>query len=59
MARIVRNEADEKKVVVRTVALCVVDRNTPAQTQVLSRPITKIMMSVGNNEFDSTTEEPK
>ena len=59
MARIVRNEADEKKVVVRTVALCVVDRNTPAQTQVLRRPITKIIMSVGNNEFDSTTEEPK
>ena len=59
MARIVRNEADEKKVVVRTVALCVVDRNAPAQTQVLRRPITKIMMSVGNNEFDSTTEEPK
>ena len=57
MARIVSIETDEKKVV-RTVTLCVVDRNTPARTQVLYCPITKIVMSVGNN-FNSSIEEPK
>ena len=58
MARIVSIETHEKNVV-RTVTLRVVDRNTPDRTQVLRRPITKIVMLVGNNEFDSPKEEPK
>ena len=58
MARIVSIETDEKNVV-RTATLHVVDRNTPGQTQVLRRLITKIAMLVGNSEFDSPTEEPK
>ena len=58
MARIVRNEADEKNAMC-TVTLCVADRNTPGQTQVLCLLITKIVMLVGNNEFNSPTAEPK
>ena len=58
MARIVSIETDEKNVV-HNVTLHIVDRNTPGRTQVLCRPITKIVMLVGNNEFDSPTEEPK
>ena len=58
MARIVSIETDEKKAV-HTVPLHVVDRNVPGLTQVLRRLITKIVMLVGNNEFDSPTEEPK
>ena len=58
MARIASIETGEKNVV-RTVTLPVVDRNVPGRTQVLGRPITKIVMLVGNNEFDSPTEEPK
>ena len=55
MARIASIETGEKNVV-RTVTLPVVDRNVPGRTQVLRRPITKIVMLVGNNEFDSPTE---
>ena len=58
IARIVSIET-HKKNVVRTLTLRVVDRNTPGRTQVLRRPITKIVMLVGNNEFDSPKEEPK
>ena len=58
MARIVNIETGEKNVV-RPVTLRVVDRNVPGFTQVLRRPITKIVMLVGNNEFDSPTEELK
>ena len=58
MARIVSIETDEMNVV-RTVTLRVVDRNPPGRTQVLRYLITKIVMLVGNNEFDSPTEEPK
>ena len=58
MARIVSIETDENKAV-RSVTLHVVDRNVPGRTQFLRRPTTKIMMLVGNNEFDSPTEEPK
>ena len=58
MARILSIETDEKRVV-RTVTLHVVDRNVPGRTQVLHRPITKIVMLVRNDEFDSPTEEPK
>ena len=48
----------DKKKILRTVTLHV-ERNTPGQTQVLGSPITKIVMLVGNNEFDSPTEEVK
>ena len=58
MTRIVSIETDGKKAV-RTVTLCAVDRNVPGCTQVLSYPITKIVMLVGNNKFDSPIEEPK
>ena len=56
MARIVSIETNEKEDL-RTVTLHVVDRDVPGQ--VLRRLITKIVMLVGNNEFDSPTEEPK
>ena len=58
MARILSIETDEKRVV-HTVTLHFVDRNVPGRTQVLRRPITKIVMLVQNDEFDSPTEEPK
>ena len=58
MARIVSMETDEKEDV-RTVTLHFVDRNVPGCTQVLRCLITKIVMLLGNNEFDSPTEEPK
>ena len=58
MARIVSIETDEKKFVC-TVTLFVVDRIVPDHTQVLRRRITKIVMLVGNNDIDSTTEEPE
>ena len=57
MARIV-SETDKNNVV-HTVTLPIVDRNTPGRTQVLCCSITKIVMLVGNNEFDSPTEEVK
>ena len=56
MARIVSIETNEKEDL-RTVTLHVVDRDVPGQ--VLRRLITKIVMLVGNNEFNSSTEEPK
>ena len=58
MGRIVTIKTDEKKAVC-TVALHVVDRNVSGGNQVLRCPITKIVMLVGNNEFDSPTKEPK
>ena len=58
MARIASIETDEKKAV-RTVTLHVVDRIAVGRTQVPRHLITKIVMLVGNNEFDSPTEEPK
>ena len=57
MARIV-SETDKNNVV-HTVTLPIVDRKTPGRTQVLCCSITKIVMLVGNNEFDSPTEEPQ
>ena len=56
MARIVSIETNEKEDL-RTVTLHVVDRDVPGQ--VLRRLITKIVMLVGNNEFNSSTDEPK
>ena len=58
MARIVSIETDKKNVM-RTATLCVADRNTPGQTQVLCLLITKLVMLVENNEFNSPTAEPK
>ena len=58
MARIVIIETNEKNDM-RTVILRVNPRIVPGCTQVLCRPITKIMMLVGNNEFDYQTEESK
>ena len=58
MARIASIETDEKKAV-RTVTLQVVDGIAVGRTQVPRHPITKIVMLVGNNEFDSPTEDPK
>ena len=58
MARIVSIETDEKEAV-RNVTLHVVDRNVPGHTQVLRRPITQIVMLVGNNEFEFSTKESK
>ena len=58
MARIASIETDEKKFLC-TVTLFVVDRNVPGHTQVLHRWITKIVMLVGNNDIDSTIEEPE
>ena len=58
MGRIVSIETDEKKAV-RTVTFHFADSNVPGRTQFFRRPITKIVMLVGNNEFDSPTEEPK
>ena len=55
MARIVSIETDEKNVVC-TVTLSVFDRHVPGRTQVLRRPITKIVMLLENNEFNSPAE---
>ena len=52
MGRIVSIETDEKKAV-RTVTFHFADSNVPGRTQFFRRPITKIVMLVGNNEFDS------
>ena len=49
MARIVSIKTDEKEAVHMVHTGC---------TQVLRRLITKIVMLVRNNEFDSPTEEP-
>ena len=58
MATIVSIETDEKKFVC-TVTLFVFDGIVPGHTQFLRRRITKIVMVVGNNDIDSTTEEPE
>ena len=58
MARIASIETDEKKTAC-TVTLYVLDRNFPGCTQVLLCLITKIVMFVLNNEFQSPKEEPK
>ena len=58
MARIVSIETDEEKAG-RTVTFHVADRNVLGRTQVLCSQITKIVMLVGNNEFNSSIEEPK
>ena len=58
MARIVSIKTDEKEDVC-TFTLHFVDRNVAGCTQVLRRLITKIVMLLGNNEFNSPTEEPK
>ena len=58
MARIVIIETNEKNDM-RTVILRVIARIVPGFTEVLCRLITKIMMLVGNNEFDYQTEESK
>ena len=58
MARIISIKTDEKRFV-RTVTPHVVDRNVPGHTQVLRRPITKIVLLVRHDEFDFPTEEPK
>ena len=58
MARFVSIETDEKNVV-RTVILRVVDRNTSGRTLVLRRPVTKIVIFVGNNEFHSQQRSPE
>ena len=58
MARIVIIETNEKNDM-RTVILRVIARIVPGCTEVLCRLITKIMMLVGNNEFDYQTEESK
>lgn len=58
MARILRIEVDERKLL-RAVTLHVVDRNISGFTQVLLHLITKFVMVVGNDDFDSLTEEFK
>ena len=58
MARIVSTGTDEKKVV-RTAALHIVDINVSGRTQILRRPITKLVILVGNDKFDFPTEVPK
>lgn len=58
IARILRIEIDERKVL-RAVTLHVVDRNIPGFTQVLLHLITKYVMVVRNDDFDSPTEECK
>ena len=58
MARILRIEVDERKLL-RAVKLHVVDRNISGFTQVLLHLITKFVMVVGNDDFDSPTEEFK
>ena len=51
-ARIISIESGEKKVVL-TVTLQVADRNVSGCTQIFRRPTTKIVILVGNDEFDS------
>ena len=52
MARIVSIKTDEK-IFVRAFTLYIVNRNVPGHIQVLHHPIMKIMMLVGNDEFNS------
>lgn len=58
MARIVSIKTDEKKFV-HAFTLYIVNRNVPGHIQVLHHPIMKIMMLVGNDEFNSGAEEFK
>ena len=58
MVRILSIEIDGRKVL-RAVTLHVVARNIPGFTQVLIHPTTKFVMVVGNDDFDSLTEEFK
>lgn len=58
IVRILRIEIDEGKVL-RAVTLHVVDRNIPGFTQVILHLITKYVMVVRNDDFDSPTEECK
>ena len=58
MARIFIIETDDEKAV-RIVTFHVVDRNVPGRTQVFCQQITKIVMLVGKNDFDSYIEDPK
>ena len=55
MARVIGIENDVNKDV-RTVTLRVADKNVPGRTQILRHPITKIVLLVPSEKFDSPTE---